>query len=325
MSDLAFNLNGDPFDVPPHAVGWRVRRMKAKGAPEVVYGRNGQPLVLPLEADLDDVRAEVGTAGRYRFDPVGDDNKPIEGAPAGYIFVHEASAQPATAMGSTSAPRSAPADNLIAEAMRMNADIARSVVDRFPQMLEAAAALLRAADGAGLPTRVPRVIEVDEEADEDEDTQPRVGFDVAAFLGQVAPLLAPLLSNLGKGGMPSVAEALDWRKAAPADPRAPAGRLPSRASAKASRADGPGDAVASSQVPETATDVLPPIDPQTMAHFIAIQAALKPEEARLAREVASNLSAPELHAWFDDLKALTVPQAVQKLRVLIAGNTEAVP
>lgn len=28
MSDLAFNLNGEPFDVPANATGWRVRRMK---------------------------------------------------------------------------------------------------------------------------------------------------------------------------------------------------------------------------------------------------------------------------------------------------------
>ena len=48
MSELAFNLNGDPFEVPSNATGWRVRKMKNKGAPEVAYGRNGLPLVLPL-------------------------------------------------------------------------------------------------------------------------------------------------------------------------------------------------------------------------------------------------------------------------------------
>ena len=103
MSELAFNLNGEPFEVPAGAVGWRVRKMKAKGAPEVVYGRNGQPLVLPLEADVDDVRGEVGTAGRYRFDPIDDANRPIEGAPAGYVFVHSESAQ--ALVSSSFAPR----------------------------------------------------------------------------------------------------------------------------------------------------------------------------------------------------------------------------
>ena len=33
MSELAFNVNGEPFEVPAAAAGWRVRRLKAKGAP----------------------------------------------------------------------------------------------------------------------------------------------------------------------------------------------------------------------------------------------------------------------------------------------------
>ena len=49
-----------------------------------------------------------------------------------------------------------------------------------------------------------------------------------------------------------------------------------------------------------------------------------PEEAALAREVASTLGPSELRGWFDELSKLSVPQAVQKIRVLIAGNTEAV-
>ena len=158
MSELAFNLNGDPFDVPPNAVGWRVRKMKSKGAPEVAYGRNGQPLVLPLEADVDDLRAEVGTPGRYRLDPIDDNSKPIANASAGYVYVHDlAPSAPVAAASSTPlAPLPSPSDNIVVEAMRMNAEIARSVVDRFPQMLEAAATLIRAADGAGLPAREPR-------------------------------------------------------------------------------------------------------------------------------------------------------------------------
>ena len=41
-------------------------------------------LVLPLEADVDDLRAEVGSPGRYRVDPVDETNKPIANTPAGY-------------------------------------------------------------------------------------------------------------------------------------------------------------------------------------------------------------------------------------------------
>jgi hypothetical protein len=34
MSELAFNLNGEPFEVPSAAFGWRVRRLKPKEASE---------------------------------------------------------------------------------------------------------------------------------------------------------------------------------------------------------------------------------------------------------------------------------------------------
>src|SRR5205085_11582786 len=102
----------------------------------------------------------------------------------------------------------------------------------------------------------------------------------------------------------------DWRKAA-------AAAEPTNHAAKAeTRKDQLGPA------PETAA--FPPLDPQTMSHFIAVQSALKPEEAALAREVASTLGPAELRGWIEELSKLSVPQAVQKIRVLIAGNTEAV-
>lgn len=43
---VAFNQQGEPFDVPPSATGWRVRRSRLKGPPEVVYGLDGAPQVL---------------------------------------------------------------------------------------------------------------------------------------------------------------------------------------------------------------------------------------------------------------------------------------
>ncbi len=304
MSELAFNINGEAFEVPANASGWRVRKMRAKGSPEVVYAREGQPLVLPIGAELDDLRGEVDTTGRYRLDLVDQNNKPIEGAPSGYVQINfgvdAAASEPA---GAASVSLGKPTDNVVIEAMRMNAEIARSVVDRFPQMIEAAATLLRAADGAGLPSR-PGMVTEQEEADEEPITAP-AGFDLNALVAQIVPLI---VMSLGKGfKVPDLGGVLDWRKAS--------------SQAKA-------DDSASRRLPSTvrasATDVLPPIDSQTMGHFIAIQSALKPEEAVLARDVAGNLGAAELRAWFDELSKLSVPQAVQKIRVLISGNTEAV-
>lgn len=275
-----------------------MRRLKAKGAPEVVYGRDGLPLVLSIDAELDDLRAEVGTPGRYRLDPVDEGHKPIANASAGYVFVHS-NPRPAEAPAHSAV---SPTNDAVIEAMRMNAEMARAIIDRFPQMIEAAATLLRAADGAGLPSREARAIE---EEDEEKTVAPQ-GFDLNSLVAQVIPMLMMSFAK-GKVKLPDVGAVLDWRKA-----------TPEAAAAK--------PALAVSAVEPAADDdnALPPIDPQTMAHFIAIQSALKPEEAALAREVASTLKPAELRGSFDELSKLSVPQAVQKIRVLVAGNTEAV-
>src|SRR5262245_15232601 len=69
MSELAFNRNGEGFDVPPTVMEWRVLRMRPRGAPELAYGRDGRPLTVPVDADIDELRDAVGTPGKYRLDP----------------------------------------------------------------------------------------------------------------------------------------------------------------------------------------------------------------------------------------------------------------
>lgn len=71
---------------------------------------------------------------------------------------------------------------------------------------------------------------------------------------------------------------------------------------------------ARAHLPENATDVLPPLDSQTLAHFIVIQSALEPEEAKRTSELVRHLGAAELRSWFGELAKLTVPQAVQSIR-----------
>ena len=303
MSELAFNSNGDSFDVPANVTGWRVRRLKPRGAPELVYGRDGRPLTIPIESDIPELREAVsGVLGRYRLDPVNDDGKVVDSVPAAYVQVVKAERNAADAVAQLPAPRDE-ADGVIREAMRPNTELARAVVDRFPEMMTAAAELLRAADGAGLPKREPRGFASD---DDDEDTQPN-GFDFPTLIAKTMPMLMAALSG-GKGEMPGLEELLDWRKAAPKHRSHP--QL--------------GATDAGAGVPENANDVLPPIDPAAMAHFIAVQAALTPEESAIARAVAAGLSASELRAWFEELRALSVPQAVEKIRVLIGGKKEAV-
>ena len=52
MFELAYNVNGEPFEVPPTMAAWRVRKLKPKGAPEVVYGRNGRLVPLLMVATV---------------------------------------------------------------------------------------------------------------------------------------------------------------------------------------------------------------------------------------------------------------------------------
>src|SRR5262245_49069370 len=145
MSELAYNINGEAFDVPATATGWRVRRMKPRGAPEVVYGRAGVPLSLPIEADLEELRRTVEGPGRFRLDAIDDRGKTVPDLPAAYVIVPNREgvevAVPET--GKSGSPFES-SNAVVAEAMRLNTELARAVVDRFPEMVTAAAELLRA-------------------------------------------------------------------------------------------------------------------------------------------------------------------------------------
>lgn len=70
-------------------------------------------------------------------------------------------------------------------------------------------------------------------------------------------------------------------------------------------------------VPENAIDVLPPIEPAVMAHYIAVQNELTAMESAIVRRIASELNAGEVRVWFVALSKLAVPDAVAKIRQLI--------
>ena len=108
--------------------------------------------------------------------------------------------------------------------------------------------------------------------------------------------------------MPKLGAILDWRKAVP---EAHAGRTATDARRPRPRP------------PTTEPAELPPLDPKAMTHFIAIQSALTPDEAALARQVAAELSPAEMRAWIDELSALSVPDAVAKIRAIIGATPKA--
>lgn len=287
LSELAYNINGEPFEVPSRATNWRVKRLKPKGAPEVVYGRDGLPLLLSADADLEELRNEVeAIPGRYRLDALDGNNKPIEGA-SGYVMVHALTRTPANSNNHSS--------DVVLEAMRMNAEMARAIIERFPAMMDSAATLLRAADGAGLPLRTPIIDDsTDEEIDQEED---RASFDLQAIVAQIVPLVLAGLSNRKKLKAPASADA-----------------------------DSEHPRLAKAAPSPMVTPVASPVtNAHGFAHIAAIQAALTPEEAALAREVSQDLDSTELSAWFAELAALSVPQAVARVRAALrpAHTSEA--
>ncbi|MGH2926658.1 MAG: hypothetical protein ACRDL8_00455, partial [Solirubrobacteraceae bacterium] len=125
------------------AHGWRVRRMKQRGAPEVVYGREGVPLTIPIESDLEDLRRNVDAPGRYRLDAADERGRALPDVPAAYVHIATIVDSATAATEQLPAPACAPGpDCAVTEAMRLNTELARSVIDRFPEMMHAAAELL---------------------------------------------------------------------------------------------------------------------------------------------------------------------------------------
>ena len=60
--------------------------------------------------------------------------------------------------------------------------------------------------------------------------------------------------------------------------------------------------------------------PEVMAHFVAIQQALTLEERALAQALVSELSPADVRAWLQELAALAVPAAVQRIRGILHGT-----
>ena len=221
---------------------------------------------------------------------------------------------------------------MLREAMRLNTELARAVIDRFPAMLEASAVLLRAADGAGLPARLPLVVPAIEVAEEDNDqdeaaaapevtaTGPFGGIDLNALIAQVVPIIITKAMN-GGIDLSNLGALLDWRKA---KPKTAASSVARPAEARGAEAPRP-QAEARTASPATnasdgaaASAAMPALEPAAMMHFLAIQKALSPEEAALAKEVAKAFTPAELNAWIADLSKLTVPEAVAKIRAIVS-------
>src|SRR6185312_13249257 len=78
---LAFDANGNPIELPPEAVKWRVRRGGGRrGRPRHVFdAETGRQLEIPLTATLDTLIDAGCTADRYLLYPVDGEGHLIGG------------------------------------------------------------------------------------------------------------------------------------------------------------------------------------------------------------------------------------------------------
>jgi|GEM_PF-2797715 len=169
MSELAYTINGERFDVPDNVAAWRVRKMKVgRGAPTVVYGDDGLPLFVSIDTGIDELQQEFSAEpGRYRLDPVDADYNTIEHVPYAVIAIGGRRRDAANENRNNNA--GGDANDLVRFMVEANRDLVSanikmaetvasrfdSVLSEFGGMMEAASSLLRAADGAGLPAREP--------------------------------------------------------------------------------------------------------------------------------------------------------------------------
>jgi len=303
MSELAYDVEGDRFEVPALATGWRVRRFRnigARGAPEVVFGDDGRPLVLPVDAGIDEFRGAVaGAAGRYRLDPVDTNGRVVDKVPAAYLQFGDA----LRAAGGSVATSTPGTDAMLGEVVRANAEMVKVIAEKFGSVMEAAATLLKAADGAGLPARKPHEPlrnaggegeeDGDDHEEDDDEEEGEPGF--GDFLGQIMPLVQMVMARQSSKSPRPVRNAgpiIEVESATPA------------AEAKPPKAPGP-------------------ITSAMLAHFQAVQSQLTSEEADFARAVAAELSPAEIQQWMAELSAMSVDDAVAMIRKHIAGKEGA--
>ncbi len=315
MSAIAFNIQGEPFEVPPQVVAFRAKRLKPRGAPEVFYGVDGLPLVVPVDAGIDEVRNLIGdiTDGetlRLRLDPIDEEGRIVEKVSPAYVQVTprrtaasvDTAARPACGSDGVSA--------VVLEAMRTNATLAQTVIEKLPAIMDAAAKVLAAADGAGMPARTPPVhVEATSDAPaEDEavskpDNRPRNATaemlqSISAVMDSARPYAKIAATMFGgrNGARNGVATAFEDE--VPREPRVPAAK-PTTAKAAASATPDP---------------------VQVMRHMNEVQARLTDDERAVARTAAAEMSPDEVQHWIATLGDMSVEQAVDEVRRLIAGT-----
>ena len=297
MAELAFSVLGERFEPPVEAAFWRVRRFKAsgRGTPEVVFSTEGSPLIIPIDTGLKEFRDLVGSvAGRYRLDCVTDEHKSIDGATAAYLQLSDRAADGAV---ETVEKR----DDLLRDVVKGYSDIVKSITDRFASVMESAAVLLRAADGAGLPAREPQLLltgptEVRNATgveDEGDDGDSRLADVLEVAVSKAVPLLSHTLNTKVLGLTPEQSLAL-------LGGGKPAAALPSKEEGSVAPSPTAGAAF--------------------ISHLAAIRKELSDKEVEAVQSAMKAMSPKALEQWRQRLEVLPPGEAAAVVRSEIQGR-----
>ncbi len=337
MSELAFDKEGEPIELHEDCEVLRVRRFRnpgMRGTCETVREDDGAPLYVSVDCSfLEFKRLVGGEAGFYRLDQCDVRRQPVPDAAPAYVSITEGQRNSA---GSSSADSR---DDVIRELARANADMCRTIAGQASDMMRAAAELMRAADGAGIPRRAPlppleRDNDEDEDDDRDEDDVAEEQPNVWGLIEQMMPSIQMWLASMAakRSSTPPPAAT---PPPAPVPVPAPAA-APSATPAAESVAAGP-----SSPTSSTTTVAPPPgppadsagpapeqprnamVTPEQLTHLLSIRAQLAPREAAIAEAVVTKMT-PEMRAqWLTELSALSVEQAVEVVRSMIPKPSPA--
>jgi hypothetical protein len=176
MSQLAYDEDGQHFQVKETVRRWRIRRFNNPGKPggaQVVYGDDGLPLFLDVEANPEEFREAVGgVPGRYRFDGVDVHGRLVDGVPPAYLMINGPTTTSGAGYGGAAysvPPASSATEHALVEIARINGEAFKSVADKFGNICDALSHVVRAVDGAGLPRRAPLGPLLVDHVDQDED------------------------------------------------------------------------------------------------------------------------------------------------------------
>jgi hypothetical protein len=209
MSELAFDKEGNPFRFSRRTKKLRPRRWKnagQRGTCAAVLDADGEQVFIDPDAEFVELRAAVGNVpGFYRLDQCDESGAPVEDAPPAYVSIE--SPRHAALIGEAD-----PRDAIIRDLAQINADVTRTIAERFSNVMQAAADILRAADAAGLPRREPPPpapppppppapnYEEDDEDDGDDGDDERGPAPPVSPFGPLQPLVEMAMPHLPQFG-----------------------------------------------------------------------------------------------------------------------------